>query len=57
MNKNAMNSGSLAGLEHVNLTARARRQVERQISFAAMIVDMVIKAPAKRGAQSASVSH
>jgi hypothetical protein len=53
-----MNAGGLAGLEQVNLSARARRQVEHQISFAAMIVDMVIgKASPKSASNNASVSH
>ena len=58
MEKNAMNTGALQGLEHVNLSARARRNVERQVRFAAMIVDMVIgKACAKSAAKDASAAH
>ena len=58
MQKNGMNSGALAGLEQVHLSVRARRQVERQIRLAAMIVDLVIgKSPAKSTAQGANASH
>jgi hypothetical protein len=55
--KKRMNAGGLAGLEQVNLSARARRHVEHQISFAAMIVELVIgKAPAKSPSNDARVS-
>ena len=58
MEKNAMNTGALTGLEQVHLTARARKQVERQVRFAAMIVDMVIgKAASKSTAKKASAAH
>ena len=58
MEKNGTRTGTLAGLEQVNLNARTRRHVERQIAFAAMIVDMMIgKAPAKSASQNASVSR
>jgi hypothetical protein len=57
MEKNAMHSGMLAGLEQVNLSARARRHVEGQVRFAAMIVDMIIGKPAQTTAKDASATH
>lgn len=58
MEKNGTRTGALAGLEQVNLSARTRRHVERQIAFAAMIVDAVIgKAPSKSASQNAGVSR
>ena len=57
MEKNAMNSGALAGLEQVILSARARTQVERQVRFAAMIVDMIIGKAAAQSAKDASSTH
>jgi hypothetical protein len=58
MDKKAMNSGALAGLEQVILSARARTRVEREARFAAMIVDMIIGKPAAQtAAKSASTTH
>lgn len=48
MEQNRTNAGALAGLEQIHMSTRARTHVERQIRFAAMIVDMVIgKTPAQ----------
>ena len=58
MEKSAMYSGVLAGLEQVNLSAHTRRHVESQARFAAMIVDMIVgKAPAQAAAKDASITH
>ena len=58
MEKNVMNTGVLAGLEQVNLSARARTQVERQVRVAAMIVGMIIgKAPAHGAAKQVASTH
>ena len=56
MENNAMNAGVLAALEQVNLSARARTQVERQVRFASMIVDMIIGKSAAQGAGKKSSS-
>jgi hypothetical protein len=58
MEKKAMYSGVMAGLEQVNLSARTRTHVESQVRFAAMIVEMIIgKAPAQGAAKDASITH
>ena len=58
MEQTRTNAGALAGLEQIHMSARARSHVERQMRFAAMIVDMVIgRSSAKDTAQDASIAR